>query len=82
MRRNKKILKQIDVFKSFTPDELKDLASYLCEAKYGRGDTIIKEGEVGDSLFIILTGGSCGKCKKCIEYFVVSFFPVLLTLVT
>lgn len=55
----KKILKQIDVFKSFTPDELKDLASYLCEAKYGRGDTIIKEGEVGDSLFIILTGGSC-----------------------
>mmetsp|Transcript_37713 Transcript_37713/g.67912 ORF Transcript_37713/g.67912 Transcript_37713/m.67912 type:complete len:741 (-) Transcript_37713:457-2679(-) len=55
----KKILKQIDVFKSFTHDELKDLASYLCEAKYGRGDTIIKEGEDGDSLFIILPGGSC-----------------------
>eukprot|EP00571_Detonula_confervacea_P006864 CAMPEP_0172316432 /NCGR_PEP_ID=MMETSP1058-20130122/28156_1 /TAXON_ID=83371 /ORGANISM="Detonula confervacea, Strain CCMP 353" /LENGTH=755 /DNA_ID=CAMNT_0013030733 /DNA_START=57 /DNA_END=2324 /DNA_ORIENTATION=- len=54
-----KVLKRIDVFKSFTSDELKDLSSYLCEAKYGRGDTIIKEGEAGDSLFMILPGGNC-----------------------
>ena len=54
-----KVLCKIDMFHSFKSDELKDLASYLCEAKYGHGDTIIKEGETGDSLFIILPGGSC-----------------------
>ncbi|KAL9187828.1 hypothetical protein ACHAXT_006206 [Thalassiosira profunda] len=54
-----KVLRKIDVFKSFTSDEMKDLTSYLCEAKYGRGDTIIREGEAGDSLFVILPGGNC-----------------------
>ena len=58
---SEKILRKIDVFKSFTSGELKDLASYLCEAKFGRGDTIVTEGETGDSLYIILPGGSCGK---------------------
>ena len=60
-----KVLKRIDTFKSLSSDDLKDLASYLCEAKFGRGDTIIKEGEPGDTLFIILAGGSCGKYKIC-----------------
>ncbi|KAL7543762.1 hypothetical protein ACHAXR_013060 [Thalassiosira sp. AJA248-18] len=54
-----KVLRKIDMFRSFTSEELKDLTSYLCEAKYGRGDTIMKEGEAGDSLFILLPGGSC-----------------------
>ncbi|EED92739.1 predicted protein [Thalassiosira pseudonana CCMP1335] len=53
-----KLLKKIDVFKSFSMEDLKDLASYLCDAKYVNGDTIIKEGETGDSIFIILPGGS------------------------
>ena len=58
-----KLLKKIDVFKSFSMEDLKDLASYLCDAKYVNGDTIIKEGETGDSIFIILPGGSCGKWR-------------------
>lgn len=67
-----KILRK--VFKSFTSNEIKDLSSYLVEAKYGRGDTICKEGEAGDSLFIII-GGTCGKHKKCIYYtFVNKYF--------
>jgi len=56
---SEKILKKIDVFKSLTEEELSDLSSYLCETKYGKGDIIIKEGEVGDSIFIVLPGGSC-----------------------
>lgn len=56
-----RVLKKIDIFRSFRGEELKDLSSYLCEAKFGRGDTIIKEGDVGDSLFIILPGGNCSK---------------------
>mmetsp|Transcript_19551 Transcript_19551/g.35486 ORF Transcript_19551/g.35486 Transcript_19551/m.35486 type:complete len:757 (-) Transcript_19551:36-2306(-) len=56
---SEKILKKIDVFKSFTEEELSDLSAYLYETKYGKGDTIIKEGKVGDSVFIVLPGGSC-----------------------
>ena len=56
-----RVLKRIDVFKSFTSDELTHLAAYLCEAKFGRKETIVKEGDKGDSLFIILPGGQCGK---------------------
>lgn len=56
-----KILKKIDRFRTFSDENLKDLASYLCEAKYVSGDTIIKEGETGDSIFIIHPGGVCGK---------------------
>lgn len=62
-----RVLRKIDVFKSFASDELKDLSSYLCEAKFGRGDTIIKEGQVGDSLFIILPGGSCESVRTAAD---------------
>jgi CRP-like cAMP-binding protein len=56
-----KVLRKILAFTSFSQEELIDLTSYLCEAKYVSGDTIIKEDEPGDSVFIILPGGTCGK---------------------
>ena len=71
-----KIMRKL--FKSFTSDEIKDLSSYLVEAKYGRGDTICKEGEAGDSLFIII-GGACGKHKKFISYICHTYFCHKLT---
>jgi len=54
-----KVLKKIDVFKTFSSDSLKELAASLCEAKFSRGDVIINEGDVGESVFIVLPGGSC-----------------------
>mmetsp|Transcript_8367 Transcript_8367/g.12563 ORF Transcript_8367/g.12563 Transcript_8367/m.12563 type:complete len:738 (-) Transcript_8367:107-2320(-) len=54
-----KMLKKIDVFKSFSSDSLKELASSLCEAKFSRDDVIINEGDVGDSMYLVLPGGSC-----------------------
>lgn len=48
------ILKRIDQLKGY---ELEDLASYLCEAKYTKGDVLIRQGEVGDSIFVMLPGG-------------------------
>ncbi|KAL7498594.1 hypothetical protein ACHAWT_010129 [Skeletonema menzelii] len=53
-----KVLKKIDLFKTLSSDSLKKLSSSLCEAKFSRGDVIINEGEVGDSVFI-MPGGSC-----------------------
>jgi cAMP-dependent protein kinase regulator len=54
------VLKKIDRFKTLSDYNLVELASYLCEAKYVYGDVIIKEGETGDSIFIIHPGGVCG----------------------
>jgi len=62
-RDGEKVLRKISNFNSFTEDDLKDLASYLCEAKYVSGDIIIKEGEPGDSIFIIRSGGVC----ECVQ---------------
>lgn len=51
------ILTKIDQLKCFSADELEDLASYLCEAKYTKGDVLIQQGEVGESIFVMLPGG-------------------------
>jgi len=55
-----KVLRKI--FKDLTNDEVKDLSSFLCEAKFGKGDVICREGEVGDTLFIIQEGS--GNCES------------------
>ena len=56
-----KVLKKLDMFKSFSSDSLKELASSMSESKFSRGDVIINEGDVGESMYIILPGGSCKK---------------------
>lgn len=53
-----KLLKKIDLFKTLSSDSLKKLSSSLSEAKFSRGDVIMNEGDVGDSVFII-PAGSC-----------------------
>lgn len=78
------VLRKINEFKSFSDENLKDLSSYLCEAKYVNGDKIIKQGERGDSIFIILPGGVCGKFFQYTAYepyFVLSV-SLLLTMFT
>ena len=72
-RDGEKVLRKISNFNSFTDDDLKDLASYLCEAKYVSGDVIIKEGEPGDSIFIIRSGGVCGKLTIAVFLFLHRF---------
>lgn len=56
-----KVLKKLDVFRTFSSDSLKELASSMSESKFSRGDVIINEGDVGESMYIILPGGSCKK---------------------
>jgi serine/threonine protein phosphatase PrpC/CRP-like cAMP-binding protein len=56
-----KVLKKLDMFKSFSSDSLKELASSMSESKFSRGDVIINEGDVGESMYIILPPGSCKK---------------------
>jgi CRP-like cAMP-binding protein len=49
---------------AFSSESLKDLSSSLCAVKFSPGDVILNEGDVGDSLYIVLPGGSC-KSVRC-----------------
>ena len=62
MQDNLAILKNIVLFKDFKEDEqvLKKIDELFIERKAKKGDKIIKEGEVGDELYIIKKG-----CLSC-----------------
>jgi CRP-like cAMP-binding protein len=58
MNENLSILKNIVLFKDFQEDKniLKKIEKLFVERKARRGETIIKEGDVGDELYIIKNG--------------------------
>jgi len=49
-------LLKVDILGPLTPDERSALADRLRPLTFGRGETVIRQGDVGDSLFVILRG--------------------------
>jgi len=49
-------LKKIDLFKGLTDEELKKFIKITKEKKFSAGEYIIREGEVGTSIFILKEG--------------------------
>jgi CRP-like cAMP-binding protein len=68
MNDNLSILKNIVLFQDFKEDKnvLKKIEKLFVERKAKRGDTIIKEGDVGDELYII-NNGSVRILKKTLQ---------------
>jgi CRP/FNR family transcriptional regulator, cyclic AMP receptor protein len=50
------VLKSIDIFRSIPDDHLSDVASILKEKEVSAGEAIIREGDLGTSMFIIVEG--------------------------
>jgi CRP/FNR family transcriptional regulator, cyclic AMP receptor protein len=50
------ILKQVDVFRQTPDDVLADVAALLEEIEVAAGETIFHKGDLGDSMYIIITG--------------------------
>jgi CRP-like cAMP-binding protein len=50
------ILKQVDVFQQTPDDVLADIAALLEEIEVAAGETIFHKGDLGDSLYISITG--------------------------
>jgi AAA family ATP:ADP antiporter len=50
------ILKHVDVFQQTPDDVLADIAALLEEIEVAAGETIFHKGDLGDSLYIIITG--------------------------
>jgi len=63
----KEVLRKIAAFEAFTADQLTEMATYLCETKFGPGDTICEEGQVGESLYIVVPGGRCESVYKAMD---------------
>jgi CRP-like cAMP-binding protein len=49
-------LRQVDLFSEFSARELGMLAAKTQEVEFSRGDIIFREGDAGDSLYLILGG--------------------------
>lgn len=50
------ILKSIDLFSSVPPDALVEVASILEEMEFESGEEILREGDMGTAMFIIIDG--------------------------
>ena len=54
-----KTLRAMKMFRGMKEEEIRKLAAAYDEVAFGRGDSIVEQGSVGDAMFVI-TSGSCG----------------------
>lgn len=54
-----KTLRAMKMFKGMKEEEIRKLAAAYDEVAFGRGDTVVEQGQEGDGMFVI-TSGSCG----------------------
>ncbi len=52
----KQVLQTVDLFEGLTEAELEKVENICTEMRYRKGQTIAREGDVGDELFIITEG--------------------------
>jgi cAMP-dependent protein kinase regulator len=52
----KRALKNVEIFKGISEEDMDELANFVKVRKFSPGDIIIRQGEEGDSLFIIVYG--------------------------
>src|SRR5207237_191618 len=55
------LLASTTVFEGLTPADLETIASHMSLCHFGAGDVICREGEAGDSLFVIREGLEMGR---------------------
>ena len=50
------LLKKVPIFKSFSQNELEQLACLFKQVSIAKGETVCREGEAGDCFYIIESG--------------------------
>lgn len=56
-----KVLKKMAAFKTLDKEEIENIAGSMEEATYGRGEKIVEQGAVGDTVYVICHGGHVGE---------------------
>ncbi len=54
--RGKKLLRNIDLLKNLTQEEIDELWNIVHPVEFGVGSVIMKEGDIGDSMFLFANG--------------------------
>jgi len=54
--RKKELIKKQPVFSQFTAEEVEQLADLLVEKHFSSGETIVTEGDLVDSVYLIISG--------------------------
>lgn len=49
-------LKTVDLFKDLTPNQITNVAEQMRKRRYGDGESIIKQGEIGEEFFLLAEG--------------------------
>ena len=57
------ILKSVNIFSSVPEAQLADLATIVESVDYRAGETIIRQGELGTSMYIV-EGGKCASQRR------------------
>ena len=55
-RRREHLLEHVDLFRPFTPEERLALADAMVETLFAKGEFIVREGEAGQSLYLLAEG--------------------------
>ena len=50
------MLAAIPLFDDLSPDDVRDLAEHVKPQRFKAGETIVKQGEAGDSMFLVKEG--------------------------
>jgi CRP-like cAMP-binding protein len=56
-------LRKIDILKCLNVQQIQQVADCMTEVTYEKGEAIIKQGEVGDSFYVIKSG-ICSRVAK------------------
>ncbi|RMF64797.1 MAG: STAS domain-containing protein [Calditrichaeota bacterium] len=57
VEKHKLALSHLNVFKDLTPEQLKKVRKHLHPQRYNKSDIVFKEGDPGDKIYFILSGG-------------------------
>ena len=53
---DKELLKEMSLFKGLQDNQLDDIEKHMKQTAIKSGDSIIKDGEIGDVMYILLNG--------------------------
>jgi len=58
-----RVLKRISLLKNVKPEKIQSLAAAMAEVTFGKGESVVEQGQVGDNFFVVVSG-SCELIHK------------------
>ncbi len=56
MQDEESLLKEPEIFRNLSPDQIREIVGIARRVSFGAGATIMKEGDIGDTMYIMMEG--------------------------